>query len=479
MDRTKEQILNKSGISLPKSVERERERDDKSFMSAKIIKIAKNKFTLQTNVVYKGDNLEIMKSGVIPNCSLDLVYIDPPFCTQKKQSTKRKWSKKITFGSYDDKFAGGIESYSLWLKRRLEIIYKLLKDDGSLFLHLDYRAIHYAKIALDEIFGEGNKNRGSKYLVNEIIWCYRDKGGGRNPNYYKRKHETILWYSKDINKKFKIENGNLSDTTMKRYSYLLNEDGTLTHRKLKEKNPGVFEARKKDGRIPKNLDEVWLDKNNGGAMCDWWDDITPISNKGDKQEQKEPYVYITQKPIKLLKRIIKTATKEGDVIADFFCGCGVALTSANLLNRKWIGVDKQQSAINALRKHLSFHTRLKNISIIPNRDLKKKDIEKMKWPEYQDWAVRRLGGEPAKVKNNGPDGFMPDGSWIEVKKWKTSAGISSYRQVIDGLRKTGQAYIIAKSFSSGLQEKKAEILRKDGWILHLIPEEDLIRDLAS
>ena len=143
------------------------------------------------NVVYFGDNLEIVKSGIIPNYSIDLIYIDPPFCTQKKQSSKKPWSKEIHFGSYDDNWAGGIESYSLWLKRRLEVFYRLLKLNGSLFLHLDYRAVHYAKMALDEIFGEGDKNRGLKHLVNEIIWCYEDTGGGRNTNYYKRKHGTL------------------------------------------------------------------------------------------------------------------------------------------------------------------------------------------------------------------------------------------------------------------------------------------------
>ncbi len=443
------------------------------------LKIIRGNKKPRTNIVYFGDNLEIIRSGIIPNSSIDLVYIDPPFCTQRKQ-TKKPWSKTIHFGSYDDNWAGGIESYSLWLKRRIEAIYRLLKDNGSLFLHLDYRAVHYAKMALDEVFGGGYKDKGAKHLVNEIIWCYQDKGGGRNTNYYKRKHDTILWYSKDPNQDFNIARQTLSASTEKRFGYLLKKfGGKVTHRQLKETNPKVFEGRKKGGRVPKNLDEVWIARDKGTQMTDWWTDITTVSRKGEEQKSKEPYIYHTQKPISLLTRIIESATKEGDIVADFFCGCGVALTSANKLNRKWIGVDKEKAAISAIRKHLKFHENITPEIITATDEIKKSDIAKMTWREYQDWAVRRIDGEPAKMQNKGADGFMSDGSWIEVKKRKSSAGISAYRQVLEGLRKTGQAYIVAKSFSTDLKEKKAEILRLEGWELFLIPEKDLLRDLED
>ena len=447
--------------------------------ASKIIPIVKGTKTPRTNIVYYGDNLEILKSGIIQNNSIDLVYIDPPFCTQKKQSSKKPWSKQIYFGSYDDHFAGGIESYSLWLKRRLEIIYRVLKNNGSLFLHLDYRAVHYAKTNLDEIFGEGDKERGRKCLVNEILWCYQDKGGGRNTNYYKRKHDTILWYSKDPKKKFYIARQCLSEETEKSYSNLLDQyGGKITFNQLKKHQPGRFKARERQGRLPDNLDEIFLSRERGAQMTDWWDDITAISAKGKNQRSKEPFIYPTQKPLKLLERIIQTATKEGDIVADFFCGCGVSLTASDKLNRKWIGIDNEKSAITALRKHLGFH-RSKKPEVIKTIDIKRSDIDGMNWKMYQDWAIRSIGGEPSKVKNKGYDGIMPEGDWIEVKKWKNPAGISSYRQVLEGLEKTSRAYIIAEKFSSDLKEKKAEILRTKGWELFLIPQEDLLRDLVS
>ena len=141
--------------------------------------------TLKTNVVYQSDNLDLMRSGLFPSKSIDLVYIDPPFCTQKRQSAK-SWSKKMEFGSYDDKFGGGISSYQKWLEDRIQAIYRLLKPDGSLFLHLDYNASHYGKITCDKVFGEGDENKGRKYFMNELIWCYRETSGGRNGNYYKK-----------------------------------------------------------------------------------------------------------------------------------------------------------------------------------------------------------------------------------------------------------------------------------------------------
>ena len=104
----------------------------------------------------------------------------------------------------------------------------------------------------------------------------------------------------------------------------------------------------------------------------------------------------------------------------------------------------------------------------------------MSWRQYQNWAVRQIGGIPAKVQNKGADGFMPDGSWIEVKKWQSKASVGSYRQVLEGLKKTGQAYIISRSgFTNDLKEKKNQILLSKGWELHLIPESDLLRDLVA
>ena len=444
----------------------------------KTIKFVAHKKTLKPNVIYNGDNLEIMKSGLIPLNSIDLCYIDPPFCTQRKQTAKA-WSKKIRFGSYDDTFGGGIASYQLWLRQRIQAIYNLLKPDGSLFLHLDYNASHYGKITCDEVFGEGNKDRGRKYLMNEIIWCFEVKGQ-RKSNHYHKTHNTILWYSKDPKKKFTpAKKGYLEESTERRWGKVLDKCGDkITYGDLKKNGYGSYEAMRKRGRVGK-LNEVWISRKNTGFLNSWWSDIVPIRRKGGDQKSKEPYIYPTQKPLKLLKRIIDTATKEGDVVADFFCGCGVALTASHLLNRKYIGVDKSKDAINALRKHLAFHAKTKAEIIKTQKSRKVVDIENMKWDEYQDWAVRAVGGNPATVKNKGCDGFMEDGSWIEVKKWKNKAGLSSYRQVLEGLEKTGQAWIIAKSFSNDLKEKKNQLILSKGWELHLIPESDLIRDLAS
>ena len=152
-------------------------------------------------------------------------------------------------------------------------MHRLLKKDGVLCIHLDYNAVHYVKIDLDEIFGQGSYDKGSKRLVNEIVWCYKDVGGGRNNTFYKKKHNTILVYSKSKNYYNDIQRAELSETTQDRFGSLFNSNGIITYRILKEKRPKESLSRKKQGRVPENLDQVFLSKNHGRQLEDYWTDI--------------------------------------------------------------------------------------------------------------------------------------------------------------------------------------------------------------
>jgi DNA modification methylase len=111
------------------------------------------KMKLQINTLYCADNLEVMRQ--MPGESIDLIYIDPPFATQSVRREKA-WDKEVQSGEFDDRWGGGIQSYILWMKLRLTEMHRLLKPTGCLFVHLDYRAIHYIKIELDRIFGYGD-----------------------------------------------------------------------------------------------------------------------------------------------------------------------------------------------------------------------------------------------------------------------------------------------------------------------------------
>jgi site-specific DNA-methyltransferase (adenine-specific)/adenine-specific DNA-methyltransferase len=216
---------------------------------------------------------------------------------------------------------------------------------GRFFYLGHYLHKSYVRLALDEIFGKDN-------FMNEIIWCYRDLGGGRNTDFYKRKHDMIFWYSKSKNCQInEIGRGELSEETIKVYGKLF-VDGKLTYRRLKEFYPKTFETRMKQGRVPKNLDEVWLDASSGKQLEDWWTDINPLRIRKREAELKEEHLYPTQKPEALLGRIINTSTKEGDLVADFFCGSGTTLGVAEKLNRKWIGSDLGKFAIHTTRKRM-------------------------------------------------------------------------------------------------------------------------------
>ena len=124
----------------------------------KILKMPKR--VLNTNVIYCADNLEVMKQ--LPGESIDLIYIDPPFCTQTVRRSKT-WDKKVQLGGFDDKWGGGLSSYILWMNVRLREIHRLLKPAGVLCVHLDYRSVHYIKVELDKIFGYGQPDVGVKH----------------------------------------------------------------------------------------------------------------------------------------------------------------------------------------------------------------------------------------------------------------------------------------------------------------------------
>ena len=185
---------------------------------------------------------------------------------------------------------------------------------------------------MDEIFEYDN-------FENEIIWCYKDVGGGRNTPYYKKKHDTILWYSKTQNYQAnEIARGNLSESTIKVYGKHF-EDGKLTYRKLQEVYPKTFETRMKQGRVPKDIDEIWLNVSSGKQLEDWWIDINPLRIRKQGSKLKDAYLYSTQKPKPLLERIIKTGSNENDIVADFFMGSGTTGEVALQLGRKFIGCD--------------------------------------------------------------------------------------------------------------------------------------------
>lgn len=271
---------------------------------------------MEKNNVYAGDCL--LELGKLDKSSINMIYLDPPFFTQKKQSLRD--SNGILF-EFSDVWESR-EDYLSYIKERLKEMYRVLKEDGSLFLHCDSSSSHYLKMLLDEVFGEKN-------FRSEIIWTYRrwsNSKKGLLPS-----HQTIFWYSKSNSYKFNVLYRDYSPTT--------NIDQILQERERNAEGKSVY---KRD-----NKGETVVAKNKRGVpLSDVWE--IPFLNP----KAKERTGYPTQKPIELLERIINISTDEGDLILDPFCGSGTTLVSAKMLNRSYIGIDINTDAINMTSERL-------------------------------------------------------------------------------------------------------------------------------
>jgi len=268
--------------------------------------------------VLHGDCLDILPT--FEDESIDLIYLDPPFFTNTIQKLKtRDGSKEF---SYSDIWKSH-EEYAQFLFSRLKELRRVLKSDGSIFVHCDKNSTHIVKTLLDDIFG-------LKQFQSEIIWYYKrwsNSKKGLLPS-----HQTIYFYSKTKDFKFKTIYNNYSETT--------NIDQIL-QRRIKDKNGKTVYAKDDNGNT------INSDIKKGVPLNDVWE--IPYLNP----KAKERVGYPTQKPILLLERIIEIASNNGDTILDPFCGSGTTLVAGKLNNRKVIGIDKSEEAINLTKLRLN------------------------------------------------------------------------------------------------------------------------------
>lgn len=267
---------------------------------------------MSKNQLFVGDNLAILKA--LPTSGFQLIYIDPPFNTGRMQERTNLSSRQSETGrlgfqgklyeqivqsvlSYDDAFA----DYWAFLEPRLEEAWRLLNHTGTLYLHLDYREVHYAKVLLDALFGR-------ECFLNEIIWAY--DYGGKSKSRWPAKHDTILVYVKDPKSYY------FNNEEVDREPYMA--PGLVTKEKVER------------GKLPTDV---------------WWHTI--VSPTG-----KEKTGYPTQKPEGVLRRIIQASSKPGDTVLDFFAGSGTTGAVAHKLHRHFTLVDQNQEAIEVITKRL-------------------------------------------------------------------------------------------------------------------------------
>jgi DNA modification methylase len=455
------------------------------------------------NKLILGDNLEILKT--LDSESVDLIYLDPPFFSNRNYEVI--WGDEGEVRSFQDRWSGGMEHYISWLKERVAEMHRILKPTGSIFLHCDWHANAEIKVEiLNKIFGQNN-------FRSEIIW--RRKGGSAlaGMNELSSATDTIYYFSKSSDYIFNIifvrdndyveehfnridEKGRRFMTTVMRspnprpnlqydykgYKMPPNGWAVSKEKMIEMDNTGLlYFPNDKSKQIYKKLYE---DEYKGAPINNLWQDIPTL-----KGTSKEIIGYPTQKPEKLLERIITMASNEGDTILDPFVGGGTTVAVADRLNRKWIGIDQSVQAVKVTELRLDKQRDL--FSAPFTVQLHKYDYDTLRYKnafEFESWIVQQFGGTSnAKQRGDlGLDGKMPDNTPIQVKR---SDNIG--RNVIDNFiaatmrfdkklydkhiaGKQPVGYIIAFSFGRGAVEEVARLHNKENIIIELVTVDKIV-----
>lgn len=349
-------------------------------------------------MLYNEDCLNIMKK--ISDKSVDMIYLDPPFFTQKKQKLSNSVGKKYEFSDVWE----SRQEYVEFMRLRLIEMQRILKDTGNIFLHCDTSSSCYLRLLLDEVFGENN-------FQSEIIWTYKRWSNSRKgllPN-----HQTIFFYSKSKKNKFNVIFGKYSPTT--------NIDQILQERKRTAEGKTVYKRDENGNIIPSK-------EKKGVPISDVWD--IPFLNP----KAKERTGYPTQKPVELLDRIISISTDEGDVVLDPFCGSGTTLVSAKMLNRQYIGIDINSDAIALCKERLE--TPFKTTS-----NLLKVGADAYKTKTEEELSLLRQFDCDIVQRNKGIDAFLKKhylGKPVAIKIQKENESIADSIQLLDSAGKKKQ-----------------------------------------
>ncbi len=268
-----------------------------------------------------GENLNALQrlecEGLLSG--VDLIYVDPPFFVGQDFYTYSKTAERgdgHDEAVYSDRWAGGLDDYLDMLRQRLELLLKLLSPNGNLLLHLDWHAVHYAKVLLDELLGRNA-------FRNEIIWCYTGPGSP-NMRQFNRKHDSILWYAKG-------------------------DSWTFNSSAVRQPHHNKTQANFKKGLGGSGFGPEERNLPPGKVPEDWWNFAVAARFPVDGIRRTG---YPTEKPVALLERLVLALSNPGDLVLDAFCGSGTLPYVAESLGRRWIGIDNSVFGIHLARKRL-------------------------------------------------------------------------------------------------------------------------------
>jgi DNA modification methylase len=479
---------------------------------------------LETGILFCADNLDRLPE--FPNECVDLIYLDPPFFSNRQYEVI--WGDEAEIRSFEDRWKGGIELYIEWMRDRVSHLHRVLKPTGSMYIHCDPAASHYLKVMADSIFGRSN-------FRNEVVW--RRTGAHSKSKRWAPLHDTLLFYTRSDTYTWKyptrpymrghVEDNFVHDELGWRTNYYGNvltgsgvrggESGkpwrgfnpTDKQRHwaipgavvadIEEDLSGLTQHEKLDrlyelGYIKIIPNQAWpiyerrLDpKKDGVAVGDIWsfqpytsgtvfgteqgidEDVRWLSTK-----DRERLGYPTQKPEGLLDRIIRASSNADDIVLDPFCGCGTSVAVAEMLKRQWIGIDISPTAVNLMMRRLAKLGAVAKTEGLPKTVDDLRDLRDL---EFQNWAINRVHGTHSrrKVHDMGIDGYsFMEGLPIQVKQ-SEKVGRPKVDEFETAMRRYGKdkGYIIAFSFSSGAYEEAARV-RREGLEIALIEVATLI-----
>ena len=423
------------------------------------------------NCLYFGDCLEVMREDIADE-SVDLIYLDPPFNSKRIHNASIGGAQWVAFDdtwpwhdavddfrdiSDDVELAGTMEGlrcilgegptlgYLSYMTNRLRECRRVLKPTGSIYLHCDPTMSHYIKVVMDRIFGHAN-------FRNEIVWCYKSRPQPKN--HFGRKHDILLFYSKSQQYVFNYKHvmRPLADATKAKYKHMDDQGNRFRLQGRGIVGSPIRSAKDVPLHWEKDRPDLvvrdYLNQYKGVVLEDFWVDIGLIN-----QAAKERLGYPTQKPVALLDRIIRASSNAGDIVLDPFCGCGTTVHAAQILGRRWIGIDVCINACKVTEKRLGNHldslwSDMEFIGMPKTRD-DAKTLASLNMFRFERWAASLVDGMEANKRQRGAKGIDGRGR-IPIRKGKF---IDMVSQVKGG--DTGPGDVLA--FNNARQQAKADL----------------------
>lgn len=393
---------------------------------------------LRPKILYRGDNLNILRE--MPSDSVDLIYLDPPFFSNRTYEVI--WGDEAEVRSFIDRWEGGIEVYTNWMRERCEQMHRILTDTGSFYLHCDWHASHYLKAMLDDVFGY-------RQFQNEVIWYYR--GAGVSKKRWARRHDALLFYTKGKEWTFNVDPVRVeyADATAARFKHKVGnvrKGGDFGPQKLNPKG--------------KHPDDVWQ--------------ISILAPSA-----RARLGYPTQKPEALLQNVILASSNEGDVVLDPFCGCGTTLSVAEQYKRNWIGIDISPTAIDICDRRLALvgasATKLGMPSTLD-------DLKTMSPYEFQNWVCHQISATPSpKLSGDkGIDGRMiVSNDPVQVKQKQVGRpDVDSFQTAMERVGHE-RGVMVGYSFSREAREEAARAKRRKGYEIVFFRASDILAEAPT